>query len=215
LAHNKALVQIQEMQAELFDIERRTLSSERSRISLELHDHVANKLAILLQQIRNGTIGQSEIDHDLNEITEDVRYLSHALSPFNEAADFEETLREWALHLQNKSGINIHIVNSASLDAISQELLVHIFRIIQEASSNSIKHGQAKNVFIQFMEHTDSVSLSIEDDGIGFNPEVQTSGLGLKHIKVRAQYLNAHFSIHSDANKGTFIQLIINQQPTQ
>jgi len=138
-----------------------------------------------------------------------VRYLSHALSPFNEGEDFEETLREWALHLKNKTGITIHLVSSTSIKKINGDNSIHVFRIIQEATANSIKHGNAKNVFIQFLELNNTVSISIEDDGCGFNTSALPSGLGLKHMKTRAQHLNAEFTIQSDSNTGTFIQLVL------
>lgn len=209
VAHNKAIIKIQNLQAELFDIEKKTVSSERSRISLELHDFVANKLAILLQQVRNKKVSDSEITQDLNEITQDVRYLSHALSPLNESENFEDTLREWALHLQNKSGIKIHVDSSSALDKIKGNLLLHIFRIIQEAVGNAMKHGKASNVFIQFSELDEHFFIGIEDDGIGFQPENSTSGLGLKHMNVRAKFINAQLMVNSTPNKGTYIQLVI------
>ncbi len=209
LAHSKALIKIQHMQAELFDIEKKTVSAERSRISLELHDYVANKLAVLLQQVRNKKITETEITNDLNEITQDVRYLSHALSPLNESEDFEETLREWALHLQNKTGIKIHVDSSVLLHKIKGDQLLHIFRIIQEAVGNAIKHGQANNVFIQFSELEGQFIIGIEDDGIGFNSNMQNSGLGLKHMKARATYIHAELGIQSNPSQGTYIQLIM------
>jgi signal transduction histidine kinase len=197
------------MQAELFDIEKKTVSSERNRISLELHDHVANKLAVLLQQVRNKKITEIEITNDLNEITQDVRYLSHALSPLNESEDFEDTLREWALHLQNKTGIKIHVDSSILLNRIKGNQLLHLFRIIQEAVSNAIKHGQANNVFIQFSELEGQFIIGIEDDGKGFNSNIQNTGLGLKHMRARATYINAELIIQSNPNQGTYIQLIL------
>ncbi len=209
LAHSKALIKIQHMQAELFDIEKKTVSAERNRISLELHDHVANKLAVLLQQVRNKKITETEITNDLNEITQDVRYLSHALSPLNESEDFEETLREWALHLQNKTGIKIHVDSSVLLHKIKGDQLLHIFRIIQEAVGNAIKHGLASNVFIQFSELEGQFIIGIEDDGQGFNANSQNAGLGLKHMKARATYINAELGIQSNPNQGTYVQLII------
>lgn len=209
VAHNMAILKIQQMQAELFEIEKKTVSSERSRISLELHDHVANKLAVLLQQVRNKKVSEIEISQELNEITHEVRYLSHALSPLNESENFEDTLREWALHLQNKTGIKIHLDSSSALDKIKKNLLLHIFRIIQEAVGNAMKHGEAKNVFIQFSELDDKFFISIEDDGIGFSQSDNNLGLGLKHMQVRAKFIDAQLLINSTPSKGTYIQLII------
>ncbi len=209
IAHNQAILKIQQMQADLFEIEKKTVSSERSRISLELHDHVANKLAVLLQQVRNKKISETEISQELNEITQDVRYLSHALSPLNESENFEDTLREWALHLQNKTGIKIHVDSSSTLGKIKKNMLLHIFRIIQEAVGNAIKHGKANNVFIQFSDLEDKFFISIEDDGIGFSPAENYSGLGLKHMHVRAKYMNAQLLLTSTPSQGTYIQLIM------
>jgi signal transduction histidine kinase len=163
----------------------------------------------LLQQVRNKKVSEIEISQELNEITHEVRYLSHALSPLNESENFEDTLREWALHLQNKTGIKIHLDSSSALDKIKKNLLLHIFRIIQEAVGNAMKHGEAKNVFIQFSELDDKFFISIEDDGIGFSQSDNNLGLGLKHMQVRAKFIDAQLLINSTPSKGTYIQLII------
>jgi len=72
-----------------------------------------------------------------------------------------------------------------------------------------MKHGKASNVFIQFSELDEHFFIGIEDDGIGFQPENSTSGLGLKHMNVRAKFINAQLMVNSTPNKGTYIQLVI------
>ena len=83
----------------------------------------------------------------------------------------------------------------------SQE--VFIYRIIQEALNNIIKHAEAKNVLIQLSETEDEYHFIIEDDGVGFDPLQIESGLGLKSIQSRVDFLKGNLDIDTREGIGT------------
>ena len=83
-----------------------------------------------------------------------------------------------------------------------------IFRILQEALNNAIRHAKAANVFIQLKLRGDKAELCIEDDGIGFDPSTVKMGAGLKNIQNRVYLVNGSHRIISELRKGS--KMIIN-----
>ena len=83
-------------------------------------------------------------------------------------------------------------------DAIASQL----FRIAQEATNNAIKHANAKRIRIEFKEDANNVILSIVDDGKGFEPDYQSSGMGLRIMRYRARMIGAGLEVStSDPSK--------------
>jgi len=95
-------------------------------------------------------------------------------------------------------------------ERIDQKLEKALFRISQEALNNIIKHSKAKNAIFQLFKADDLITLTIEDDGIGFDPEnlnEQNKGIGLLSIKERVYSFNGTLTMNSRINEGT--ELII------
>jgi signal transduction histidine kinase len=86
---------------------------------------------------------------------------------------------------------------------------VMIFRIIQELVANIIKHSNASKAIIQLSRHDDQLSLAVEDDGIGFDVENATGGLGMKSLRSRVDYLKGSLQIESNAGQGTSVYIEI------
>ncbi|MBU1024020.1 hypothetical protein KKB99_07025 [bacterium] len=147
---------------------------ERSRLARDLHDELGQQLATLALEIgllkNNGNISEKNID-ELNlrvkSITEEVRRIYQGLHPhilenFGLTAAVEALIDEY-----NAMGI-FKIVSKLCLiekEAISPEIALHIYRILQESLRNITKHADADNVFIS-LDFTDSeLSLVVQDDG--------------------------------------------------
>jgi len=77
-----------------------------------------------------------------------------------------------------------------------------IFRIIQEALNNAMKHAKATTVLIFFKLYGNTVEVIIEDDGVGFDPSQTKMGAGLKNIKNRVYLINGNYTIESTPEKG-------------
>ena len=82
-----------------------------------------------------------------------------------------------------------------------------LLRIGQEATANAVSHSQASELAITITYRKDSVSLRIEDNGSGFNVDVETNGFGLAGIRRRAVTINAEVLIDSAPGKGTSIEV--------
>ena len=194
---------------------------EKKRISEELHDGVLGKLfgtRLILGTLNNkndeGSISEREkYINDLQQIEDEVRNVSHVLNSESEVSDVSYT------HI-----INDHIEDQSKVTNFTYEVVyddnvvwedinggikMNLFRIIQEAVQNINKYSKAKHVNLEFKIHNDRLSLSIEDDGIGFNAETKKNGIGLKNMQSRIDKLNGELLISSKKDEGTLIVAMI------
>lgn len=77
-----------------------------------------------------------------------------------------------------------------------------IFRIVQEQVGNIIKHARAKTIILKLIRDTEKISLTIKDDGIGFDTSLKANGIGLINIRTRSSLFNGEVSIISSPGNG-------------
>jgi len=189
--------------------------AERSRIAKDLHDGLGGLLSTVKAHFSNI---QSEIQkiekinvynraHEMmDEACDEVRRISHNLIP---GALRLEGLGEAVRHLGEETSdahpfnVDVEIIGFESRMEESKE--VFVYRIIQEALNNIIKHADAKKVLIQLSETDTEYHFIIEDDGKGFDPLQIQSGLGLKSIQSRVDFLNGNLDIDTKEGVGTTI----------
>jgi two-component system NarL family sensor kinase len=194
---------------------------ERNRISEELHDGILGRLF----GTRIG-LGFIKVDaeeknnkkyqlflNELQNIEKEIRKVSHQLSDNFDGSEVNFTSIVKQLIL-NKSEVGNFKYESDFDENINWYLLnpiikVNLYRIIQEATQNIIKHANAKNVCIMFYLKNNSLILSISDDGVGFDSKKKRNGIGLKNIKSRVKKLNGVSFVSSALNKGTKIKIEI------
>jgi signal transduction histidine kinase len=193
---------------------------ERQRISEDLHDGVLGKifgtrLALGFLNIKgdNETITKHKLYVDeLQNIEKEIRTISHELKNeiLSSQTDFIKIL-ENLLETQSKiSNFKFKIINNkAAWDTIGNKIKINFYRIIQEAIQNINKYSKAKNVKIEFDLIDDSVYLYIIDDGVGFDANSKSSGIGLKNMRSRVSKLNGNFNIKSVKDKGTTISIFV------
>jgi two-component system sensor histidine kinase UhpB len=197
--------------------------SERKRISMELHDELGQGLTALKLQIRAIQRGlgaeEKELQVDCAELLEyldgvidNVRRLSRDLSPaILEDLGLTSALRylldEVGKHLKVNPVIEIDGLN----DLFPPEAQIMIYRIFQECLTNITKHAEAKEVSLWIREQDGRVTVTLEDDGKGFdvnevlNREATRRGLGLAALDERARMLGGTLKIQSRLGEGTRI----------
>ena len=84
---------------------------------------------------------------------------------------------------------------------------IMLYRIIQELLNNIIKHARATVAIVQFIKDEDTLSITVEDDGQGFNMAETTATAGIETVKSRVDYLNGNISIDSQKNIGTTVTM--------
>ncbi len=181
---------------------------ERRRIAQDLHDDVGNSLAAIKNMVvqkREST----EVVAEINNLVNTVRTISHDLMPI----DFNEfSLVEIIGHLVNKfkdhPTISIEFDYTGKPVKIKSTTELVIYRIINEIISNILKHSQATKAFIQLMYQEESLVITVEDNGIGMQTSKVAEGIGVRSMRLRADYINAKINFESD-EKGTLIILEI------
>ena len=94
--------------------------------------------------------------------------------------------------------------------AYPQPILIGVYRIVQELLNNAIKHAGATQIIVQCSESNQSLALTVEDDGCGFNPqEVGKKGLGVKNVENRVALLHGTVEIDSHLGRGTTVNIEI------
>lgn len=193
---------------------------ERRRIAQDLHDAISSKLNIISLTTNvllvDNTINEkqrSSLEQILTITTgtlESSRRLAHDLLPpildkFGLKPALEELIEECTAH----TNITIES-NLLELKRLSKSNQLHIFRIIQELISNSIKHGKATELVIFMDETSKYFTLRYQDNGVGFNEEEvnEKSGIGLQNIKSRVKILNGELKMESTKHNGS--QFLIN-----
>ncbi|WP_299120318.1 tetratricopeptide repeat-containing sensor histidine kinase [uncultured Tenacibaculum sp.] len=188
---------------------------ERNRISEELHDGILGKLfgtrfglGFLPLKGDEQTLEkhQSFLD-ELQEIEKEIRDVSHKLSDNFDSSNINFTSIIEQL-LKDKSTIgNFNYKFSFDKNIVWKNIneitKANIYRIIQEALQNIIKHAKAKNVTLVFSNENQNLIINLKDDGIGFNPKKGKKGIGMKNIKSRVDKLNGTVQFLSEVGKGT------------
>lgn len=190
-------------------------NEERSRISRELHDSIGGNLAAIKLQIVNVQkdleIKDTLIDQ-LDDTYQQVREISHNLIPkkINQTA-FANYIREYIDTIEKVTDPEITFIPHPveKINNINDNQKVEIFKIIQELMTNALKHAKAKVIEICLNAYQDSIEIIFEDDGIGFDTDQTTNGIGLQNIQKRLALLKAKMDIDSSMNRGTAIRIEI------
>jgi PAS domain S-box-containing protein len=192
---------------------------ERIRISRELHDDICQRLALLgleLESLRDdpelneprlreaaGHLVQFTID-----IGSSVQALSHELhSSKLEILGITPAMKSFCAEFSRQYHVKVEFGSNISR-TLPRELSVCLYRVLQEALHNGVKHSGVKQFFVQLRNESAAVELTIKDLGAGFNVEAGPvqRGLGLISMQERVNLVNGTFSIESEAGYGTTIR---------
>jgi PAS domain S-box-containing protein len=189
---------------------------ERARIGRELHDDINQRLALLSVEVEQLRANPSEIGPHLQElrtrigeISRDVQTLAYDLHPskleyLGAVAGMESWSNEFALRQKLEVDFTTNVRGS-----LPPEIGISLFRVLQEALQNCVKHSGAKRVEVQLQQDSEAVHLVVGDQGKGFDFETASrgKGLGLTSMRERVRLLNGTISIDSKPNDGTLIQV--------
>ena len=192
------------------------VSEERNRLARDLHDSAKQQaLAASFELGTALTLYESdppgakkhlvEADALVDGVRKELINLVDELRPQAiNGQDFSELLTDYAMDWSHRNGIGLS-TNIEANGKLSLETRETLFRITQEALANVARHSAAKNAGLSLEFGIDTVTLTIHDDGHGFDPLVQHSGLGLYSMQERAEASGGRFAIESAPEKGTQI----------
>ena len=191
---------------------------EKLHLSRELHDGVLGKLFGLRLSLdilneedsRESKNNRKKYINEIATVAKEIRDISHKLSENNFVeVNFKVVLEELInQHKVYRFNINFEIDNTIDWNKISNNIKIHIYRILQEALANIYKHAKAHHVKISIFQKQHDLNVIIKDDGKGFDSN-ETAGIGVKNMKSRSKSIGAAFSIVSKINEGTTISVSV------
>ena len=197
----------------------RTQEEERRSLSRELHDAVGQMLSAMTMELGNLEAVITSPDklrarldeaRSLNaETLREVRALAMGLRPtMLDELGLGPALRWQGREFSRRSNVPVTVQIDGDLDGLPETHRTCIYRIVQETLTNCARHSQAKGIRISIYGRHDWVKLSIQDDGVGFDPGGATSrGLGLIGIQERVRELQGKVTIISEPGKGTIVEV--------
>jgi PAS domain S-box-containing protein len=216
-----------EAEAALSNINRRLIEAqeqERMRIGRELHDDVSQRLALLAVELEQLEHNPSEVQSRLrklreetSEISDDVEALSHELhSSKLQYLGVVAGIRSWCKEFGERQNIEIDFRSDVAT-VLPFEIGICLFRVLQEALHNIVKHSGVKRVDVRLMEQSNQVHLIVRDSGKGFAVEsaMQGKGLGLISMRERVRLVNGTIAIESKPMGGTTIHVRVPFDPAR
>jgi two-component system sensor histidine kinase UhpB len=203
---------IRELTRRLIDAQER----ERQHIARELHDGVAQNLALAeleLDRIVDQTPGHAggglliKVRDQLTMVSQSLWEISHGLYPSNlQYLGLVLGLTRLCSDLGDETQINIQCHVEGIPDHLPPDVSLCLFRVTQEALQNVAKHSQARNASMRLFATADRIRLQIGDDGAGFQRPVTMNGLGFASIRERLNAINGDIEVHSAPGRGTRLE---------
>jgi len=201
---------------ELAEIREQLQEEIRLRISMDLHDDICQRLAgisLFCQSLMHRENPQSSLP-ELGEMIEEtltrIRRYAHDAFPAELDTGLKEALASLC-HTVTKSGCNCDLLWSAPESLLTPDQDLHIYRIVQEAVQNAVKHARAARIQVEVRAEEGEVLVAVQDDGSGgfSGDKGSDNGLGLRFMRYRAGQLGASFSIKPAAEGGTRVEVRI------
>jgi signal transduction histidine kinase len=192
-----------------------TQEEERKHLSRELHDHVGQVLTALRMELGRieRTRGPSDVGIGpavgecrrlVDRMVHTVRDLALGLRPsmlddFGLQAALEWHVREFT----RRYGVNVDLSLQGDFDALPDVYRTCVYRVIQEALTNCIRHADARSIDVIVVGHADQLDVSVSDDGIGLDAARRGEGFGLRGIEERVKELHGILTIAGAPGEGT------------
>lgn len=211
-------------QLAIHDMSKRLMSAqevERTGIARELHDDIGQRLALLsvrLDQVAARAHRWTKKDRSLvenlqqqvKEISSDIQHISHQLHPSKlNLLGLPATIRSFCRQMQLHGKLQIEYVTHDVPATLPKDMALGLYRVVQEAVANILKHSGASHARVMLSGHLDCLSLHISDSGAGFNPDTERvkEGLGLISMQERVHLLGGEMSIRSEPSGGTYVDV--------
>ena len=114
------------------------------------------------------------------------------------------TLRRHCADIERQHQVTVTFNPGDGLDSLDSDVALCLFRVVQEALTNAVRHARARTICVSLMTTAESVELNVVDDGVGFVASERTrSGLGLRSIHERVRFMQGNVSVDSRPGEGT------------
>jgi signal transduction histidine kinase len=211
--------EVEEAQSELRKLSHRLVTAqeeERRNLSRELHDEIGQSMSAMLVEL--GRLDAAPDSDTRGERLASVRRMAEAsvgmvrnmallLRPsMLDDLGLVAALRWQAREVTRRSGLLVKMVADEIVEDLPDSHRTCLYRVVQEALNNCAKHSQATEVRVVVHRDQDGLSVTVQDDGIGFEP-TREKGMGLLGMEERVKRLGGLFSIESEPGNGTVLRV--------
>jgi PAS domain S-box-containing protein len=224
-ARVRAERELSELSGRLIDAQ----EEERARVARELHDDLGQRMALLqinVERLKQDTAElSSKTRRELNNIAEltsecssELHDISHQLHPSRlDTLGLVTTLRSFCKEFSLQHSLQVQFVHEDVPEEVPKDISLCLFRVVQEALRNVVKHSGAAEVKVELTRNGDQIDLCISDAGAGFDPAFAKldAGLGLISMRERLRLVGGHLSIESEVSHGTRIRARIPLSSTE
>lgn len=215
-----------EAEAALSSVSRKLIEAqeqERVRIARELHDDINQRIALLsvtlegiTKQLPDSATEMADsiqaLARETMEIGNDVQVISHRLhSSHLDYVGIAGAARSFCRELARQQNVKINFAESGMDRAVPRDIALCLYRVLQEALHNAVKHSGVERFVVELRRNTDELQLVVRDSGTGFDTESATNGqgLGLTSMRERVNLVNGTISISSSLASGTEVRVRI------
>lgn len=221
LSNRQLFAQLADLSEQRSELAHKLIATQESTlqfISRELHDEfgqILTAIGSLLGRAERHAPPESTWARDLHEVREmaqstldSVRSLSQALHPVVlDEAGVEHAIDWYLPMVERQNGIRIHYEKSGNSVPIASSAGIHIYRILQEALNNVVRHSGAAEAWVRMRFQERQLSLEVEDRGKGLQPDPAKRGIGLVAMRERAELVGGRIQWLPVAGGGTLVRL--------
>lgn len=203
--------------------------TERTRIAKDLHDGLGGLFSTIKMYFSSLQHERRELEEEplfkksfelIHNASEEVRRIAHNMMPeVLLKIGLVQATRELCASISAGKLLNVSFQSYGMDQRLNASTEIMLYRILQELLNNIMKHAQATEAIIQFNREGNRLSITVEDNGKGFNLTREDEGnhSGLSSVQSRVQYLNGKLSIDSQQEMGTTVLMdfLINEPPAQ
>lgn len=194
---------------------------ERRRLGQELHDGLGQHLTgvTLLAKALQGRLARdqhpaqadaAEIAAMLGRVLTEMRRHAHGLYPVElEQRGLAAALEELALSYRQLFEVDCRLTTAGVMPALDKNAALHLYRIVQEATHNAVRHGRANQICIRVDRSANVLQIEVEDNGRGIRLRKAMPGMGLTIMRHRANALGAAVEVRRGDKRGTLVRLVL------
>ena len=209
-------VQLRQLSNQLVTV----LEDERRRISRELHDEAGQALISLKYNLAslesdypasNSSARKRMVESMalIEQVMHQIRTLTHSLRPpVMEIVGIDLSLKDYCEEFVKRNGLPVHY-QGEEVPGLPDEISINLYRFVQEALTNILKHAQATEVDVSLKHRNKQITLTISDNGRGMDDAPRSDGIGLIGIKERINLLGGSLKIDSRMDQGITITAVV------
>lgn len=193
----------------LLNVENEIQQETLAQIGRELHDNIGQLLSLAKLSLNSvKPEKQAQGKEYINDIIREVRTLSKTLNlDWVESVTLDEFISQQLEKLQSTGYCHTSLQSDHSFQKLTKDQKLVLIRVIQECLNNAIKHAQPDRIDIRITKSSQSRSIEIRDDGVGFDTTQKSKGSGMYNLSKRMETIGGKFYLTSNLGKGTQIIL--------